>query len=184
MPSNKVWRTISLSIVSLLGLAVSATLVLAAGGGDGAEQTSMVSIDINASLFWQVGNFLLLLVALNYLLYKPIRGIIAKRAEKVAQLGSDITSSEEGVKAKAGELEAQLAEARKEGMTTREEMKSEGHDKEREIIDAATAEMEKTVAKIREEISAEIGAARDELKGQVQSFGQELAQKILGRSIQ
>ncbi len=144
----------------------------------------MVSIDIDASLFWQIGNFLLLIVALNYLLYKPIRGIIAQRAEKIAQLGSDITSSEEGIKAKAEELEAQLAQARKEGMTTREEMKSEGHNKEREIIDAATAEMEKSVAKVRDEIAGEIGAARDELKGQVQSFGQELATKLLGRSIQ
>ena len=31
---------------------------------------------------------------------------------------------------------------------------------------------------------SEIGSARDELKGQVQSFGQELAQKLLGRSLQ
>jgi F-type H+-transporting ATPase subunit b len=144
----------------------------------------MVSIDIDSSLFWQIGNFLVLLVALNYLLYRPIRGIIKQRAEKVAQLNGDITSSEEGAKAKQAELEAEMAEARRQGAEVREEMKGEGHSKEREIIDAATAEMEKAVAKVREEISAEIGKARDELKGQVQSFGRELAQKLLGRSLQ
>lgn len=144
----------------------------------------MVSIEINWSLAWQIGNFLVLIVALNYLLYKPIRGIIRQRAEKTAQLNSDITSSEEGSRSKAQELEARLAEARQEGVTTREEMKGEGHAKEREIVEAATAEMERAVAKVREEIAAEIGQARDELKGQVQSFGRELAQKILGRSIQ
>lgn len=144
----------------------------------------MVSIDIDASLFWQIGNFLVLILALNYLLYKPIRGIIKQRAEKVAQLNSDITSSEEGAKTKAQELEAELAEARKQGAATRDEMKIEGHGKEREIIDAATKEMEASVAKIREQIEGEIGAAREELKGQVQSFGTELAQKILGRSLQ
>lgn len=144
----------------------------------------MVSIEINWSLAWQIGNFLVLIVALNYLLYKPIRGIIRQRAEKTAQLNSDIASSEEGSRSKAQELEARLAEARQEGVTTREEMKGEGHAKEREIVEAATAEMERAVAKVREEIAAEIGQARDELKGQVQSFGRELAQKILGRSIQ
>ena len=144
----------------------------------------MVSIDIDASLFWQIGNFLLLLVALNFLLYRPIRGIIKQRAEKVAQLNGDITSSEEGAKAKAAELEANLVRARRDGAEVREEMKTQAHGSEREIIDAATAEMEKTVAKVREEIVGEIGQARQELKGQVQSFGRELAQKILGRSLQ
>ena len=144
----------------------------------------MVSIDIDASLFWQIGNFLLLLVALNFLLYRPIRGIIKQRAEKVAQLNGDITSSEEGAKAKAAELEANLVRARRDGAEVREEMKTQAHGSEREIIDAATAEMEKTVAEVREEIVGEIGQARQELKGQVQSFGRELAQKILGRSLQ
>ncbi len=144
----------------------------------------MVSIDIDASLFWQIGNFLLLLVALNYLLYRPIRGIIKTRAEKVAQLAGDITSSEEGAKAKAAELEANLVQARRDGAEVREQMKGQAHGAEREIIDAATAEMEKRVAQVRQEISSEIGQARQELKGQVQSFGRELAQKILGRSLQ
>jgi len=144
----------------------------------------MVSIDIDASLFWQIGNFLLLLVALNYLLYRPIRGIIRQRAEKVAQLNGDITSSEEGAKAKAAELEANLVQARRDGAEVREEMNKQAHGTEREIIDAATAEMEKTVAKVREEIVGEIGQARKDLQGQVQSFGQELAQKLLGRSLQ
>lgn len=144
----------------------------------------MVSIDINASLIWQIVNFLVLLVALNYLLYKPIRGIIKKRAEKIAGLNNEITSSQESIKLKEEEMEAERAHARDEGARTREEMKSEARAKEREIIDAATAEMEKTVAEMRAEIQGEIGKARDELKGQVQSFGTELAQKILGRSIQ
>jgi len=144
----------------------------------------MVSIDIDGSLFWQIGNFLVLLVALDYLLYRPIRGIIKQRAEKMAQLGSDITTSEEGAKAKEAELEAEMAKARREGAELREEMKGEGHGTERQIIDAATAEMEASVVKVREEIAAEIGSARDQLKGQVQSFGRELAQKLLGRSLQ
>ncbi|RJX30000.1 MAG: hypothetical protein C4525_13225 [Desulfarculus sp.] len=144
----------------------------------------MVSIDINASLFWQIGNFLVLLLALNYLLYKPIRGILRQRAEKVAQLSSDITSSQEGVRARQKEMDTELAEARQDGAAAREEMKDQGHLQEREIIEAATKEMEGAVAKVREQITAEIGQAREQLKGQVQSFGVELAQKILGRTIQ
>ena len=144
----------------------------------------MVSVTPDISTLIQMANFLVLLIALNYLLYKPIRGIIRQRSEKVAQLNSDITSNQEGARAKEGELESRRVQARKHGGEMKEEMKAEGHSREREIIEAATAEMEKAVAKVREEVAKDIGQAREDLKGQVQAFGLELAQKILGRSIQ
>lgn len=144
----------------------------------------MVSIDINASLLWQIANFLILIFVLNIVLYKPIRGILKERAAKFAQLGGEITAGTLGAAAKVQELEDRRAESRRLGAQIREELKNEGRSKERELVQAATKEMEATVAKVRAEIAGEIGKARDELKAQVQSFGVELAQKILGRSIQ
>jgi F-type H+-transporting ATPase subunit b len=144
----------------------------------------MVSIDINISLLWQMANFLVIMLLLNYILYKPIRGMLRQRADKVAQMGGEITAKEEGAKKRQEELEDQLAEARRQGVAATDEMKAEGRAKEREIVEAATQEMEDSVAKVRREIQSQIGQAREELKDQVQSFGKELAQKILGRSIQ
>jgi F-type H+-transporting ATPase subunit b len=144
----------------------------------------MVTIDINASLLWQIANFLILMVALNFLLYKPIRGMLRQRAEKVAALNGEITASKAGATSKEEELESRRLEARRQGLAVAEEMKAEGRAKERELVEAATKEMEQTVAKVRDEIRGEIGQARDQLKQEVQTFGKELAQKILGRSIQ
>ena len=144
----------------------------------------MVSIDITWSLLFQIINFLVLIFLLNMVLYKPIRGILAQRAEKMAQLTSDISASKDGAAAKEAQLEAQRAAARKDGVQVKEELKAEARGKERELIGAATAEMEQAVAKVRTQIAEEIGGARDQLKAQVQTFGVELAQKILGRSIQ
>jgi len=144
----------------------------------------MVSIDINLSLWLQIANFLVLLVALNFILYRPIRGILRERAEKKAQMSNDISASEEGTASQRALLESQRAQARKEGSVTRDEITGQGHTQERQIIDAATKEMEAAVEKVRDQIRQDIGQARDELQGQVRSFGVELAQKILGRSIQ
>ena len=144
----------------------------------------MVSIDVDASLLWQIANFLVLIFALNAILYKPIRGILKERAAKFAQLGSDISAGVDGAAAKTTELEDRRSESRRLGAALREELKNEGRTKERELVQAATKEMEATVAKVRAEIAGEIGKARQELKSQVQTFGVELAQKILGRSIQ
>lgn len=144
----------------------------------------MVSIDIDLSLVFQIINFLVLMFVLNQVLYKPIRGILRQRAEKFAQLNGEISSSLEGVDAQTKALEAERASARNQGAALREDIKNQARGRERELITEATKEMEATVAKVREQIAAEIGGVREELKGQVQSFGRELAQKLLGRSIQ
>ena len=144
----------------------------------------MVSIDIDMSLVFQVINFLVLMFVLNQVLYKPIRGILKQRAEKIAQLNGEISSSLEGVDGQAKALASEQASARNQGAQLREEIKSDGRTQERELIGAATKEMEATVARVREQIAAEIGGVRQELKAQVQTFGRELAQKLLGRSIQ
>jgi F-type H+-transporting ATPase subunit b len=144
----------------------------------------MVSIDIDWSLGFQIVNFLVLMFVLNLVLYKPIRGILAQRAEKIAQMNGEIASSLEGVDNKNKALEAERANARTQGASLREEIKAAGRTEERELVGAATKEMEEAVARVRAEIAKEIGGVRDQLKAEVQTFGRDLAQKILGRSIQ
>ncbi len=144
---------------------------------------TMVSIIPDSTLFIQMGIFLLLIFTLNVVLYKPIRGILRQRAEKKAELSSEITGSNEGVRAKTAEMEAMLAQARSQGREAREEFIGQGREEERSIIEAATREMEATVTSVREEIKKEIGQARDDLTAQVEAFGRDLASKILGRSI-
>lgn len=144
----------------------------------------MITIIPDVSVIIQIINFIVLAVVLNYLLFKPIRGIIAQRAEKMATLSSEIESDTDSATAKGEQMDRELSEARRQGVDAKEQFKEEGHSEERQIIDLATQEMEKAVTEVREQISEEIGQARDELKNQVQEFGQDLAQKILGRSIQ
>lgn len=144
----------------------------------------MISIIPDVSVFIQIANFVVLVVALNYLLYKPIRGIIAKRAEKMATLNSEIAADSDGAKAKTEEMNAKLAQARRQGLEAKEQLKAEAHAQERDVVEAATHEMEQAVAKVRAQIADEVGKARQELKAQINDFGQDFAQKILGRSIQ
>jgi F-type H+-transporting ATPase subunit b len=144
----------------------------------------MVSIDVDISLLYQIANFLVLMAVLNVVLYKPIRNILKERAAKIAQLNGEAAAAQEGVAAKTKALDDQRAASRKEGVQLKESLKGMGHDKERQLVQEATAEMEASVAKVRAEVAAEIGKAKSDLQAQVQGFGVELAQKILGRSIQ
>ena len=144
----------------------------------------MVDVVPNFSVFIQIINFLVLMYVLNLLLYKPIRGIIKERREKIAGLNGDIATSSEGVKSKQDEMNSLRNEAKKQGAAAREEIKHEGRSEERKLVDEATAQMEAAVEEVRKQIAVEMSTAREELRGQVQVFGAELAQKLLGRSIQ
>jgi F-type H+-transporting ATPase subunit b len=145
----------------------------------------MVSIDVDLFVVLvQGGIFLFLLVALNFLLYKPIRGILRTRAEKLAQLNGDIKTSSDGVDAKHQEMERELAKARTAGAEVKDEQRAEARAEEQKIVEMATAEMEKAVQEVRTQIAEDIGKAREDLRSQVKSFGTDLAEKLLGRSIQ
>lgn len=144
----------------------------------------MVSIDLDISLFIQMANFIFMVIALNYVLYRPIRGILRKRADKIGQLNQEIEANTAGARAKAEELQARLEQAKREGAQLREELKDQAREQQRRMIEEATREMEEAVARIREQVAKEITQAREQLKAEVQAFGRQLAEKILGRSIQ
>lgn len=140
-------------------------------------------IEINASLFIQVVNFLLMLLVLNYLLYRPIQGILRQRREKIDGFESDIERLIEKAENRQIEIEAQIDEARQEGFSKKEEVKGQGLEEEKRVLDEANTRAEEALHKIREQISEEIVVAREALKADLEAFSADLAQKILGRSL-
>jgi len=52
-------------------------------------------VEINASLFIQIANFLILIWALNKFLYKPIRQILSQRKSRISGLEGSIQQSEQ-----------------------------------------------------------------------------------------
>jgi len=140
-------------------------------------------IEINASLFIQVVNFLLMLLVLNYLLYRPIQGVLRQRREKIDGFESDIERLIEKAENRQIEIEARIDEARQEGFSKKEEVKGQGLEEEKRVLDEANTRAEETLHKIREQISEEIVVAREALKADLEAFSADLAQKILGRSL-
>ena len=140
-------------------------------------------IDINGSLFIQIVNFLVLMIIMNILLYRPIRGILAKRRETYAGYEADINRLTEQVDSKLKEMDEKLAETRREGFLRKDELKGKGLEEEKKILTAASEKAEGEIQKIKDQIKAEIGTARAALKQDLDVFSVQLAQKVLGRSL-
>lgn len=140
-------------------------------------------VNIDNSLIIQIVNYLVMIALLNFVLYKPIRGIIKQRKERIESFQSDIDGLTTKTRERLKEMEDRLVEARREGFAQKDELKSKGLEEEKKILDAAGSEAESAIRKIQEQVKGEIASARDALRKDLEAFSKELAQKVLGRSL-
>ena len=148
----------------------------------------MLSVDFSlwplGSLWLQVANFLLLLLLMNTLLYKPIRRILSQRKGEVDALEKTIEDylnrSEQSEKG----IEERKSGAQKQGHVEKENLKGQGLEEEKGILQAAGSLAEERISVAEKEMEMRIEDVRKALEGQVAAFSNELAEKILGRSIQ
>jgi len=141
-------------------------------------------LQIDTSLLIQIINFLLLVFLLNIFLYRPIRRIIARRSEEMGSLDQAIETAEK----KSNENEESIHEnrllARKDGYQTKEALKLEGLAEEKTILRASGSQVDEKISGAKVEIDGQTDAVRKALEEQVAVFSKELAEKILGRSVQ
>lgn len=140
-------------------------------------------IEVNITLFIQMANFFVFLILMNFILYRPIRRIVAERRKVVADKQLVIEGFESQARAAVQDYDLRLQESRKAGFQRIQELKAAGYEEEKELLKKITDEAAAMLQQMRSQIQKDIGAARKELKNQVKSFSSELAQKILGRKI-
>ncbi len=141
-------------------------------------------LNIDGTLILQIANFLILLVVMNIILYKPIRGILAKRSEEMASRQRMIDDYQDRVAENEKAIETGMVSARKEGYQEKESLKIQGQDEEKGVLQEAGAAVERKLTAAKQEIEIKMVAARETLEGEIVGFSNELAEKILGRSVQ
>ncbi|HBF42639.1 MAG TPA: hypothetical protein DDW42_03235 [Desulfobacteraceae bacterium] len=141
-------------------------------------------LEINYSLLIQIVNFLFLLFLMNIILYRPIRRILNQRNEEANALEKDIQDYQSLSGEKEKDIEESMAMAQKGGYSEKETLKGQGREEERAILLEAGSSAEKKLGNAKLETNARIVDVRKTLEEQVSVFSKELAEKILGRSIQ
>ncbi|MDD4731017.1 MAG: hypothetical protein PHX58_03680 [Desulfovibrio sp.] len=134
------------------------------------------------SIFIQFVNFLLLVVLLNWALIKPIRGIIQKRKELMAEQMGGIERFTSDAETKLRDYEAALDAARKEGVEVRNQLKAEGTAKEQELMSVAGQQAAATLREAEAQIESQVKSAMDVLKKDVDGYAQKATDKILGHA--
>jgi F-type H+-transporting ATPase subunit b len=147
----------------------------------------MLEIDFSlwppGTLWIQIFNFLLLLFLMNIFLYKPIRHMLARRKAETRALEGTIENYQNRSSDNEKGIEEGLVRIRKEGNREKELLKGEGAVAEKEVLQKAFASADAKMDQARQEIENRMIEVRKTLDQQVSAFSEELAEKILGRSV-
>lgn len=136
-------------------------------------------IELNATLLVQMVNFLILLVVLNLILYRPIRGVIKRRSEKLASDMSDVEKFNEQAQKKLEDYEESLQEARKEAGDIRTQYRNDGSEQEKQIVDQARSEASQELDQARKQLREQRETAEQTLLKEVDQYAEKVAQKVM-----
>ena len=141
----------------------------------------MITIDITVVI--QIINILILIVVMNAVLYKPVRTVLAKRKEKLAELGSAIDTFKKNAELRKEEINRKLNDARSKAKEEIEKAKGEAQAATSESLANVRQEAMANKTSQLDEIQKQFTDAQQQLSGQIDSFASDMAAKILGRSI-
>ncbi|MEN6320559.1 MAG: ATP synthase F0 subunit B [Syntrophaceae bacterium] len=142
----------------------------------------MISIDY--TLWIQMANFLILMFLLNALLYKPILGIIDKRKKQIQDTEEEIKRLNQSVEERMAAYEEKLRQAKMDAVEQKKEIIKEGTEQGKGFIDAAKNEVPGIMDKFYAEMNKEVEEARSILNNRSRKISVEIAEKLLGRSLQ
>lgn len=140
-------------------------------------------INFDYTLIVQFFNFLILLIILHFLLFKPVLKAMGKREETINSLAGRIQKAKEGMGTFEKEYEEKAREQKRPILADKDSTIAEAQTMSTHIIEKARAELTGELERVKGEIESESKRVFDSLKTDVQRLSTEVAQKILQRSL-
>lgn len=140
-------------------------------------------IDINYTLLIQLANFIVLLLALNFILFRPLRSAMEEREQNISSAFGDAKADQERVQQLLERYNAALAEAKQKATATYNALYQAGIDAQRDMIAAERRMAGELLDKARADIAAAAALARTELRNEAERLAEDIATKILGRAV-
>ena len=140
-------------------------------------------IDINISLLYQLINFIVLIIVLHFILFKPIRQVMLEREQNISSAFGDAKSAHDRAQSLLEQYNASLAEAKQKSAAAYNTNYQQGLDAQREMIMAERTKAGEMLDKARAEIAAASAAAQADLKKEAGRLSLDITAKLLGRAV-
>lgn len=140
-------------------------------------------IEINATIIAQVLNFLILVVILRALAYKPVARMLQQRADKIKDSIDKADADKRAAEATLAQYKAQLADAQKRAA----EIVDKAEITARQQHDAAIADTKKEIERLKQNAQADIQNERNRAFEQMQkdivNLSLAAAEKVVAKNL-
>lgn len=141
----------------------------------------MITMDI--TLLFQIVNMIILMFLLNEVLYKPVKKILKERAERQQGMQGEIAKFEKNARLRQQEVDEKMAKASGKAKAALDAARTEAQMAGDQKLGAIKTEAEEGKNQQLADIRAQIETARAGLQANLDGFANDMASKILGRSL-
>jgi F-type H+-transporting ATPase subunit b len=140
-------------------------------------------ISLDKSLIIQAVNFIILLVLLTKLLYKPLMKKMDERTQAIQKSLDEAQAARAEAQKERDEFAAKIQAAHGEAQAIRAEALKEAAEEQRRLVDAAKAEAARLVTNARQELEQDVRRARQELRQEVADLAIAVSQQLIKKSL-
>ena len=140
-------------------------------------------IDFNYTILIQFVNFLVLLILLNFLLFKPVLRALGKREKTIGSIFEKARTTEDQAKSLEKSYDESVKEKKRPIVDSKSSLLSEAHTASVQIIEKAKADFAEELSRLRASIEEDRKKAYQSLEKDTEKLSRDAAEKILQRSI-
>jgi F-type H+-transporting ATPase subunit b len=167
-------RVVGLCAVAL-GFLPSAALAATEGHGG--------LINFDKSLIIQAVNFILLMVLLTKLLYRPLVAKMDERTQAIKKSLEEAQAARAEAQREREEHAARIQAAHGEAQAIRAAALKEAGEEQRRLVESAREEAERLVASAKAELAQDVRRARQELRQEVGDLAIQVAERLIRKSL-
>jgi F-type H+-transporting ATPase subunit b len=135
------------------------------------------------TLFVQIANFIVLIIILNVILYKPVRQILIERKKRIQGYKEGIETLQRDSSESEQTFQAKISGARQQGVQEKDALKQTGQEEEKRLVDEINQKAQAELEAARAQIAKDAEDARRGLEVEVKAFSAAISEKILGRAV-
>jgi F-type H+-transporting ATPase subunit b len=138
-------------------------------------------LDFNYTLLVQFANLLILLILLNFLLFKPVLRALNRRRMFMQSLSDKVQEENRQATEIGRTYEDKAKELKRPIMEQRETLVKEAQAGSMKVIEDARRDLTSELDKMKERVKAESDAALQRLTGETDRLSQEVVERVLKR---
>jgi F-type H+-transporting ATPase subunit b len=141
----------------------------------------MMKFDV--TLLIQFANILVLMIVLNFFLFKPVLRALDKRQKTISSLFGKVEDTKTETVGLEKSYDEQAKEKKRPILAYRDSSISEAHSASTGIIEKARKDLSDELTRVKSQIEGESKKVREALMADVEKLAGEAAEKILRRSV-